>query len=378
MKIIELFSGIGGFAKGFHDAGYIFEEHYFSEIDKHAIANYKYNFKNATHIGSVEDIKNGEFKNIDIITLGSPCQDFSLAGQRKGLAGDKSSLIKEAIRLIADIKPNIFIWENVKGAFSSNNGADFAAILQAFANIGGYRLEWQLLNTKWFLPQNRERIYLIGHLDGKSKPRVFPIGEDDLSFNKPVKSDKTKFQTKYCTTIGTMFGERPSDTFIIENNNRLHSDIKMVEIGAMRGRNINSSSDKGAKTTQMLEINKKGISNTITSQIKDNLVIGSIRHFGGLHFRSIKSKVSPTITARARQDGDNQAVILIDKVLRKLTEIECERLQGFPDDWTKYGVYDNEVKEISKTQRYKLIGNAVTVKVVEELAKKLHPLSENK
>ena len=184
VKLIELFSGIGGFTKGFEDAGYTIEEHYFSEIDKHAIANYKYNYPNAKYIGSVTDIRPGDFRGIDIITFGSPCQDFSLAGKRKGLEGERSSLIEYAIRLVTDVRPSVFIWENVKGAFSSNSGADFWAILQAFANIGGYRLEWQLLNTKWFLPQNRERIYLIGHLADRSEPGVFPIGENDEWINE--------------------------------------------------------------------------------------------------------------------------------------------------------------------------------------------------
>ncbi len=175
MKLIELFSGIGGFTKGFIEAGYKIEEHYFSEIDKHAIANYKYNFPNAKYIGSVTDISGGDFTGIDIITFGSPCQDFSLAGKREGMDGKRSVLILEAIRLVTELRPSVFIWENVKGAFSSNSGADFWAILQAFANIGGYRLEWQLLNTKWFLPQNRERIHVVGHLAGRSKPGVFPI-----------------------------------------------------------------------------------------------------------------------------------------------------------------------------------------------------------
>ncbi|MEG2775435.1 MAG: DNA (cytosine-5-)-methyltransferase, partial [Acetivibrio sp.] len=178
MKVIELFSGIGGFSKGIERAGYKISEHYFSEIDKHAIANYKYNFQNAEYIGDIKSIQSRDFGAIDIITFGSPCQDFSLAGKRKGLEGERSSLIGEAIRLISDIRPSVFIWENVKGAFSSNSGADFWAILQAFANIGGYRFEWQLLNTKWFLPQNRERIYLIGHFAGRSKPGVFPIGNE--------------------------------------------------------------------------------------------------------------------------------------------------------------------------------------------------------
>ena len=175
MKIIDLFSGIGGFSLGFQRAGYQFTEHYFSEIDKHAIANYKHNFPHAKHIGDITTLHGGDFRDIDIITFGSPCVDFSLAGRRKGLKGSKSSLIEYAITLIANIRPSIFIWENVKGVFSSNAGADFWAILKAFTNIGGYTIEWQLLNTSWVLPQNRERLYLIGHLAGRSTPGVFPI-----------------------------------------------------------------------------------------------------------------------------------------------------------------------------------------------------------
>jgi len=180
-NIIELFSGIGGFSLGLQSAGFEINEHYFSEIDKHAIANYKYNFPHAKHIGSVTDISGRDFKGIDIITFGSPCQDFSLAGKREGMEGQRSVLILEAIRLVTELRPALFIWENVKGAFSSNAGADFWAIIQAFANIGGYRLEWQLLNTKWLLPQNRERIYLVGHLaeGGRSFGKVFPITEDN-------------------------------------------------------------------------------------------------------------------------------------------------------------------------------------------------------
>ena len=328
MKIIDLFSGIGGFSLGFQRAGYQFTEHYFSEIDKHAIANYKNNFPNAKYIGDITSLHGGDFTGIDIITFGSPCQDFSMAGKRAGLAGAKSSLIEYAIALIADIRPSIFIWENVKGAFSSNAGADFWAILQSFTHIGDYTIEWQLLNTRWILPQNREWIYLVGHLAGRSECGVFPITGNDI---------KGRLNT-------------PKDTHIQVGTYRTHND--------------------------------------------------------GKGFREVKSKVSPTIPARARQDGSGMPVIQINPSkesggkqpyqqnrvfdekgispaltrhnsdyaisrMRRLTEIECERLQGFPENWTQYGNYNGTIKPIAKTQRYKLIGNAVTVDIVTMIAKRL-------
>ena len=271
MKIIDLFSGIGGFALGFQRAGYQFTEHYFSEIDKHAIANYKYNFPHAKNLGDITTLHGGDFTDIDIITFGSPCQDFSLAGRREGLKGAKSSLIAHAIALIAQLRPSVFVWENVKGAFSSNARADFWAIIQAFANIGGYRLEWQLLNTSWILPQNRERIYLVGHLAERSIPGVFPIGEVTKDSCK-----KTRNIYDYSRTI-------------------------------LRGYKNSSST--------------------------------------GSFIRTKNNKI------------------------RYLTEIECERLQGFPDNWTQYGDYNGAIKPIANTQRYKLIGNTVTVDIVELIAK---------
>lgn len=324
MKIIDLFSGIGGFSLGFQRAGYQFTEHYFSEIDKHAIANYKYNFPHAKYIGDITTLHGGDFTDIDIITFGSPCQDFSLAGRRAGLKGAKSSLIQHAITLIAEVRPSVFVWENVKGAFSSNAGADFWAIIQAFANIGGYRLEFQLLNTKWVLPQNRERIYLIGHLAGRSQPGVFPITEDDCA---PRKEKTYQFQAKLSGTLKANGNMNADDTYIIPktastltgggHSGGLHSDMTII-------RQLPRGKNKGADL-----------------------------------------KICPTISSNAFQENN-----LLEGV-RRLTEIECERLQGFPDNWTQYGDYNGTIKSIARTQRYKLIGNAVTVDIVELIAKRL-------
>ena len=339
MKIIDLFSGIGGFALGFQRTGYQFTEHYFSEIDKHAIANYKYNFPHAKYIGDITTLHGGDFTDIDIITFGSPCQDFSLAGRRAGLKGTKSSLIAHAIALIAQLRPSLFVWENVKGALTSNARADFWAIIQAFANIGGYRLEWQLLNTSWLLPQNRERIYLIGHLGGKSIPGVFPIGKDDKLLDRKAREKGWRgrnFKTSLARTITARYSKMGSyDTYIVPkvaatltgggHSGGLHSDMTVIQINP-------STESNGRQPYQQNRIfDEKGISPALT------------RH------------------------NSNYAI----SRMRRLTEIECERLQGFPDNWTQYGDYNGAIKPIAKTQRYKLIGNAVTVDIVELIAKRL-------
>ena len=363
MKIIDLFSGIGGFSLGFQRAGFHFTEHYFSEIDKHAIANYKQNFPNAKYIGDITTIQPADIAGADIITFGSPCQDFSLAGKRAGLSGAKSSLIEYAIALITCVRPSVFIWENVKGAFSSNARADFWAILQAFTNIGGYRLEWQLLNTSWVLPQNRERIYLVGHLAGRSIPGVFPITEDDCA---PRKEKTYQFQAKLSGTLKANGNMNADDTYIIPktastltgggHSGGLHSDMTVIQVGTYRTHN----DGKGFREV------KKNIAPTIPARAReDGSGMPVIRQLSRGKNKGADLTTCPTISSNAFQENN-----LLDGV-RRLTEIECERLQGFPDNWTQYGNYDGTIKPIAKTQRYKLIGNAVTVDIVELIAKRL-------
>nr|DAV98623.1 MAG TPA: Cytosine specific methyltransferase [Caudoviricetes sp.] len=172
---IDLFSGIGGFALGLKQAGIEFENHWFSEIDKHTINIYKKHFPNAKELGDVKTIRDVSGIKADLITFGFPCQDLSTAGKRRGLEGSRSRLFYEAIRIIRELSPRYFIFENVKGLLTSNRGMDFVRCLREIADIGLYDCEWQLVNTAWFLPQKRERIYFIGHSGRYSGQQIFPL-----------------------------------------------------------------------------------------------------------------------------------------------------------------------------------------------------------
>jgi DNA (cytosine-5)-methyltransferase 1 len=328
INLLDLFSGIGGFHLGLEKAGYKINS-YFSEVDKYAIEVYKNNFKNSNYVGSVTDVQSKDLPKINAITFGSPCQDFSLAGKRKGMEGSRSSLISEAIRLISECRPDFFIWENVKGTFSTNSGQDFWAIIQAFANIGGYRLEWQLLNTKWFLPQNRERIYLVGYLGGKSGGQIFPIGQC-------YKRDVVEKETSACITKSYHKGVNFDNQLI-----KIKSATKRGYELAKEGDSVNYAYPNSKLTRGRVG---KGVSQTLDAGCQ-----------------------MAVVPARAREDGSGQPIIQNQSKIRRLTPLECERLQGFPDNWTKYGTQGI----ISDTQRYKMCGNAVTVDVVEAVAKRI-------
>jgi DNA (cytosine-5)-methyltransferase 1 len=392
MKVVllDLFSGIGGFPKGLESAGFNIIDHYFSEIDKHAIANYKHNFKDATYVGSVTNVRGSDLpQRPNIITFGSPCQDFSLAGKRKGMDGERSSLISHAIRLITECRPDVFIWENVKGTFSSNNGADFWAIIQAFANIGQYRLEWQLLNTAWLLPQNRERIYLVGHLGKGSGRNVFPFGEDDQVFaaqrtggsseplpcitatehNGPSKQRPQNLVTQAMVATnlaGKEVNKHNFDTVIVKSATKVgyetategdsinlsqpDSETRRGRVGKGKAQTLETSCNQA-----VIQLNPSKESNGC-QPFQQNRVYSEAGH----------------VPALCSQMSSGTHAVQNQSRIRRLTEIECERLQGFPDDWTKYGTNDKgETITTSRTQRYKMCGNAVTVAVVKMIGDRL-------
>ncbi len=366
--LLDLFSGVGGFPLGLKQAGFTIKKHYFSEVDPYAIANYSHNFKNAIYAGPIENIKKGAFEKPDIVCFGSPCQDLSIAGKREGIKGSKSRLFFEAVRILDTYRPGLFIFENVKGLFSSNQGKDFEIVLRSFANIGIYELQWQLLNTAWVLPQNRERIYLVGSLRGKPRPEVFPIGK---SCKKTEDCTRKKLSERGISpTIDTKVGD--------------HGSYAPYIFTIRSGRKVTGGSK--------VEFRKDGSTNCITGADQDNLLINNwtplrvertekakkIRRANqkkGIDYAPFQEKQfvprsdgkMGTITAHPQ----NENLLCSLGNVRRLTPLECERLQGFPDHWTKYGIQDGKQIELSDSRRYQLIGNAVSVPIVQIVGEKI-------
>lgn len=260
MTFLDLFAGIGGFRRGMELAGHKCIG--FCEWDKFARASYIsmhcITEKQREYLSTLDlkqrqkeilkdEYLNGEWGAVDIRTVtgnnipradcwcfGAPCQDFSIAGKRAGLNGDRSSLVREVFRILDEIReedrPEWLIYENVKGMLSSNKGFDFLSILIEMGERG-YDIEWQLLNSKDFgVPQNRERVYTVGHLRSRGGRKIFPIRETNARIGLPIKryahskNYRRNLQTYYpdgsCEALDTMGGGH-RQPYVVLNDGRI-------------------------------------------------------------------------------------------------------------------------------------------------------------
>lgn len=362
----SLFSGCFGMELGLERSG-LCETAWYAEIDKYASAVCKYHKPKLRNHGDATKIDPAELPDTDIITFGWPCQDNSIAGKRKGLAGGtRSSLLTEAVRIIGAKKPKYFIAENVPGLFSVNDGYDFYTAIRMLSDVG-YDCQWQVLNTIWFLPQNRERIYIVGHLRGERRPEVFPIGADNLKHGKARQENASKGSWSSC--LSTRYGQRWGDeTYIrvLQSGRRTMGKVReyINEVPAL----TENMGTGGGNVPMVVLTNKSG-----TQTPHKNAV--ALRSGASLNYQTLVlsrphgfNKGGLRDAPCLRSSSFEQNELLSDGVLiRRMTPIEGERLQGFPDDWTKYGMFDAGIKVISNTQRYKMTGNAVSVVVAEAI-----------
>ena len=174
MKVFSLFSGIGGFDLAAENLGHTIVGA--CEIDKYARSIYGKHFPDITIHNDATKVQPETLPYFDLLCAGFPCQAFSIAGKRLGFNDTSGTLFYEIARIAKEKKPHYLLLENVKGLLSHNKGETLRAIFKVLDEVG-YDAEWQVVNSKYFVPQNRERIFIIGHLRGKSSRQVFPLGE---------------------------------------------------------------------------------------------------------------------------------------------------------------------------------------------------------
>ena len=338
MQFLDLFAGIGGFRLGMEAAGY--QCIGFCEIDKFARASYKaiHDTKGEIELHDITTVSDEFIQSIghvDVICGGFPCQSFSIAGDRRGFEDTRGTLFFEIARFASILKPRILFLENVKGLLNHDKGRTFETILQALDELG-YNVEWQVLNSKDFgVPQNRERVFIIGHLRGEGGRKVFPIDGQVKNINC-VRQIGNLIQT-------SSYGGNP-------HRGRVYS-LK----GISPSLNCMGGGGREPKI-RIKEATKKGYAEA---------TIGDSVNISHPNSKTRRGRVGKGI-ANTLLTGEEQGVVMNDFRIRKLTPKECWRLQGFPD-WA----FERAVKVNSNSQLYKQAGNSVTVNVIEAIARRL-------
>ena len=353
LTFLDFFAGIGGFRRGMELAGHKCVGH--CEWDKYANESYKaiHNVKEDEWFGKdIREVRANELPKADVWCFGFPCQDISVAGKQLGFKGHRSSLFFTVTRLIRDTKeenrPKYLFIENVKNLLSVNGGTDFLKLLIELDEIG-YDAEWQILNSKDFgVPQNRERVFIIGHLRGECGSKVFPISGSNKQ------------------TIKKIMGKS-------QGNSIYSVDGLSVCLGANGGGQgaktglyaINvSRKDKPQDTDTancLMARDYKGIGN---QKMLADAVLTPNRLEKRQNGRRFKEVGEPMFTLTAQ---DRHGVMINDCKIRRLTPKECFRLQGWRDE-----DFEKVSSLCSDTQLYKQAGNGVTVNVIYEIAKKLN------
>ena len=306
LKCVSLFSGIGGFDLAMTNLGH--EIVGACEIDGPARTIYARHFPKVKLWQDATKLDPKDLPGHDILMAGFPCQAFSVAGKRLGFQECRGTLFYEIVRIAKETRPSIIFLENVMGLLNHDNARTIIQIISSLDEMGYNPIEWQVTNSKYHLPQNRERIFIVGHLRGSGGRKIFPI--TDIN--------------------GQDIGKSTDKERVVSHS---------IDANYFKG------PDKHAQRT----IIQTGVY-AVENPLFPNKVKNGSR---------IKTHDEPSFTLQSNP-AFVQGVI-VNKRLRKLTPTECERLQGFPDSWTEGQ---------SDTQRYKQLGNAVTVPMVQIIAER--------
>lgn len=425
MKFIDICSGIGGFRSALERHGH--ECVAFAEIDKFAKQSYRaiYDTENEEELDDITSVTDEHFRlyrgQVDIITGGFPCQAFSIAGNRRGFEDTRGTIFFHIARAIKEIQPSYVLLENVKGLLSHDKGRTYGTIVQALDELG-YFIEWGLFNSKyWGVPQNRERVYiLVTRKDVWKEPKLFnlvkqqtsvdtrlvDILEKDVDESYYLSEEKTRKLTLNEDLSGRLNHYDYRDVDSVHSVNRVSPTLNTMQGGDRRPKVAvpvltPDRVNKRQNGRRFKENNKPMF--TLTSQDRHGIAISenvsqlkrksfvSKKEFGRMGKQACETMnenieelkngttvnaynktidqtgLSPTLTTRP--EGFKTAILPIteDLRIRKLTPLECWRLQGFSDEQ----FYKAKNSGVSKSQLYKQAGNAVTVNVVDAIVGEL-------
>ena len=377
IRFIDLFAGIGGFRLGLEKSNnrgkpsvskgrnensgspqnlqhqgsqprdekpdFSFKCVWSNDFNKYANQIYTKRFGEENHHpGDITRIGAEEIPSHDLLCGGFPCQAFSVAGKRRGFEETRGTLFFEICRIAEAHRPSLLLLENVKGLLSHDGGRTFATILNTLEELG-YWWEYQVLNSKHFgVPQNRERVFIIGHSRNGCTESIFPITESSELLDQANRGKQEGWpglRGSLSPTIDARYGA-------LRNAGEMYIIADRTRNLAGKGRNLESP---------------KPITNSLTAVPKDNLLLTEpyIKNIPHGHNDGWEK---PLPNLKANSGAQYNELLVKDAKIRRLTPVECERLQGFPDNWTE---------GISETQRYKCLGNAVTVNVIEYLGNQI-------
>lgn len=394
MKFLDLFAGIGGFRLGLEQAGH--ECVGFCEIDKFARQSYKaiHNTEGEREYHDITTVSNEEWRTlrgtVELICGGFPCQAFSIAGKRKGFLDEtRGTLFFEIARAAEQIKPRTLFLENVRGLLSHDKGRTFRTIISTLDELG-YDAEWQILNSKNFgVPQNRERVFIIGHLRGGSGREVFPVRESNKE------ATFVQGQQVLANMLTTRVNAIGTGTYVTEREQHENELIRVKEatkkgfaianlgdsinlsvpnsktrrgrVGKQVAQTLDTSCNQAVIVQKPRGFNKGGEHEVAPTLSSNSWHENNLLKLGGLytnasenHQRGVLPGLSRTLKSQNHDAG------IFDGIrIRKLTPRECWRLQGFPD-WA----FDKAQEVNSNSQLYKQAGNSVTVPVIYEIARR--------
>lgn len=309
-KVISFFAGVGGIDLGFEQAG-DFEVIYANEFDKHAVTTYEENFDLEVDCRDIRDVSAEDIPVADVLLAGFPCQPFSVAGYRKGFEDERGDLFFDILRLIVQKKPQVIFLENVKNMVTHDQGNTFKVIRESL-EMNGYFLKWSVLNATEYgnIPQNRERIYIVG----------FQSEDMFKRFQFPEQKSLTNPLDKYID-FSTPVDEKYY--YSAEKNPTFYDELEK----------------------------------SITSQ-------ETIYQWRRRYVRENKSGVVPTLTANMGTGGHNVPLILSNQGIRKLTPRETFNIQGFPPNYIL-------PTNTADSHLYKQAGNSVVVPVIKRIAKNI-------